>query len=202
MDSQEPSSTLVYIPVGMYSNYMASKLFSGPSLFVFLNEKRDRILREIQAGDKDDIIQKDPKNASEWICSKNTIDLLNIEWDKRHTEGQPNHNDDTITVTVCIPFTGDKLLLHHSPQTGGPVEGEVVERHIRVAINIQNQADLRPKFERWKNDVIVCLESANERTKKFNSSLCDKIEEKVEMAASRIRKAREAANSLDPNHGG
>ena len=90
------------------AQHMVYTLFSNDDMFTFLDEQEDRIRQEIQTGGMDDLIRKDPENATEQLRDKYVLKPVRIEWEK--TDPKRTIQDGVMKVSFYITFTGDPHL--------------------------------------------------------------------------------------------
>ena len=173
-------------------------MFSDGDMFTFLDRQKDRIHQEIETGDMDDLIRKEPEKAVELLRDKYTLKLVKINWEKRDPER--TIRDDVMEVSFHITFTGDPHLLQYRPRRYrmGSVPG-IVDGQDRIAMVITGRLgkdDFQHEFERWQESLEFHLNSTNADADDFNRAMPTKIKSMIDVRAEQLRRADDEMGSM------
>ena len=168
---------------------MNGKLFCPVELYSFLDGQVRNIRQNIQAGDLDDDIRKDPKNVIEALRNEYEMELVSIS--QEDVELGQTSRGSIMTVSFYTTFKGDPRLLEYHPSSFREMSVPGTVEMDRIVMEITGRVgrdDFKRMRERWRESLEYHSKSANEDVANFNRRLPVKITRMVEERLEQIRK--------------
>ena len=136
------------------------------------------------------------------LCENYSLETIQVDRKGTHPDREQDPDNEDLSVVFSVPFTGDRKLLEHRPdsQTSVRVEGEIQDNKIVVTVAgtlSEDTSYFQRKFNWWFNNMKMWLDGANKQADDFNGSLHAKIKVKIAERAERIRRANEMMSGLD-----
>lgn len=174
-------------------------LFSQGWLSEILDGLMDRMRREIEKGDRDEVIRQGTEHAVEQIYGEHVLELVRIDWSIR--DKAQNIQNRELKVSFHVTFTGDRRLLQYRPSSysgDGRLEGKLQGCEIRREIaGPLGMGYFKRELEQWRAAVKQQLRNVNEDARKHNKHLRTNITRLVDERAKQLDGGDNVADGLD-----